>query len=312
MTREQWLDKRCFAASDGEPVERLVEAKRAQALSVSVCIPALNVEGTVAPIVEAIRRAYVSRHRLVDELIVINGPSDDETATRARRAGAIVVDEHEVLPKVGDGAGKGEALWKSLAASSGDLVLWLDSDVHDFEPGVVPAMLAPLIEHPSIDFVKAHYRRTFGDEPSGGGRVTEICARPLLNLFFPELTVFAQPLAGEVAGRRALLEAIPFCSGYGVEIGMLIDVWRRAGIGAMAQVDLGSRRHDHQDVAALGEMAYTITQAVLRRVEEGGREAGTDRYLRAAGDGRGRVSLVESTVHLAERPPMVEMPGYPR
>ena len=305
MDQEQWLNRRCFGGVD-YPAAALANAKGAQGLTVSVCIPALNVAATVAPIVAAIRRAYVDQLRLVDELIVINGPSTDKTAELARRSGAIVVDERDVLPEAGSGSGKGEALWKSLAASSGDVVIWLDSDVHEFDPAIIPALLGPIISDPAIAFVKAHYRRMFGHLPTGGGRVTEICARPLLNLFFPELTVFVQPLAGEVAARRTLLEKIPFCEGYGVEVGMLIDVWRQVGLDGMAQVDLGSRRHDHQDLGALGAMASTITQVVLRRAGHELRAAHGSQFVTARPDGSGGVQLGKAAVHVTERPPMID------
>ena len=309
VDQNQWLERRCFGTTD-KPIELIADAKRERGLSVSVCIPALNVEATVASIVEAIGRDYVDRDQLVDELIVINGPSTDQTAVRARKAGAVVIDERDVLPEVGAFAGKGEALWKSLACSHGDVLLWLDSDVHDFDHRIVPAMLAPIIDDPEISFVKAHYQRTFGAAPTGGGRVTEICARPLLNTFFPELAVFAQPLAGEVAARRTLVETLPFCSGYGVEMGMLIDVWQTAHLGAMAQVDLGSRRHDHQDLEALGEMAFAISQVVLDRAGLGPGLEARDRYIRASGVGDGDVRLTVSPVSRTERPPMNTIPGY--
>jgi glucosyl-3-phosphoglycerate synthase len=309
METQQWLETRCLDG-DGIDAPALARRKAADRLTVTVCLPALNVEQTVGPIVQAIRAAHMDDVQLVDELVVINGPSRDQTARQAAAAGARVVDERDVLAEAGAGSGKGDALWKSLAATSGDLILWLDADVHGFDPSVVPAMLAPLIEQPEVAFVKAHYRRAFEDSPAGGGRVTELCARPLLNLYFPELAVFAQPLAGEVAGRRDLLETIPFCGGYGVEIAMLIDVWRAVGLGAMAQVDLGSRRHNHQDLAALGQMAFTITQAVLRRAVGPGAQARSS-YVRAEGAGEGKVRLTESTVSLEERPPMANL-GVPQ
>jgi glucosyl-3-phosphoglycerate synthase len=199
-------------------------------------------------------------------------------------------------------------MWKSLAAVRGDLVVWLDADVVDFDPAFVTGLAGPLIEHPEVGYVKAVYRRALGGAGDGGGRVTEICARPLINIFYPELAGFAQPLSGEAAGRRELLSSVPFFSGYAVEIGLLIDLSRRAGLGALAQVDLGARRHVNQPTAALGAMASAITQAVLRRLADEGRAP--EALLEAAGPyarpvpGPDGLELVAVDTRPAERPPM--------
>jgi glucosyl-3-phosphoglycerate synthase len=310
--REEWLARRTFRGADFDP-ERLAARKRALGLGVSVCLPALDVADTVGAIVEAVRSRWRDEVGLVDQVAVIDGRSSDDTARVAAEAGAEVFQEDEVLPEAGSRRGKGEALWKSLAAVSGDLVVWLDSDVREFDPAFVPGLLGPLLTERGVGYVKALYRRPLGDGAEGGGRVTEICARPLLNLFYPELAGLVQPLSGEAAGRRGLLERLPFMGGYAVEIGLLLDIVRRFGLASLAQVDLGERRHRHQDTAALGEMAYVITQAVVRRLAQDGRapfelaEPGPYRRPVARGDG---YALRELALELDERPPMATFASY--
>ncbi len=308
MTRDEWLARRTFASRDVDPA-RLAHAKNAAGTRVSVCLPALDVADTVGPIVAAIRASWCGPGGLVDELIVVDSRSTDATAARAAEAGATVVQDHEVLPEAGPGAGKGEAMWKSLHASTGDLVLWIDADIVDFDPGFVPAMLAPLVTHADIGYVKAVYHRKLGDSDDGG-RVTEIAARPLLSAFYPDLAVLAQPLSGEAAGRRSLLQRVPFLSGYAVEVGLLIDILGAAGLAAIAQVDLGTRRHTNQSTAALGRMGYAILRAVLHRAQ--GRALDADGpYLRPqSGDGGWR--LTQTDVPLHERPPIAALDGYRR
>ena len=307
MDRDQWLRRRTYRGADYDP-DRLAEAARRAGLSISVCLPALNVAATVGPIVSAVREQLVEGAALVHEIVVVNSRSADDTVAAATAAGARVIQDDEVLPELGPGRGKGEAMWKSLAVLRGDIVVWLDADVVGFDPAFVTGLVGPLVEDPEVGYVKALYRRALGAEDDGGGRVTEICARPLINLFYPELAGFAQPLSGEAAGRRELLSSVPFFSGYAVELGLLIDLSRRAGIGALAQVDLGGRRHANQPTVALGAMASTITQAVLRRLADEGRapEAlleGAGAYVRPVPGAEGLV-LAEVDTRPAERPPM--------
>jgi glucosyl-3-phosphoglycerate synthase len=310
VTRDEWLRRRTFRGSDYDPAD-LLRRKREQGVTVSVGLPCLDVEDTVGPIVRAIRERWMEEVPLVDQLAAIDSHSTDGTAAAAARAGAEVYEEPEILPEAGPGRGKGEALWKSLVPLRGDLVLWLDSDVEDFDPAFVPGMLGPLLTDPGVGYVKAFYHRPMGD--LGGGRVTEICARPLLNLFRPDLAALAQPLAGEAAGRRTLLERLPFFTGYAVEIGLLLDIHRRHGLAPIAQVDLGERRHRHQQTVDLGRMAHAITRAVLRREAEEGRmperTAEHSGYARPVGDGPG-LHMREVDVPLQERPAMADMPGY--
>jgi len=233
---QEWFATR---TSSGQDWSRHRLASLKGSTRVSVVLPARDEAATVGAIVETLRRELVEQVPLVDELLVIDSGSEDSTAAVAHAAGARVVRQADVLPRLGDRPGKGEALWKSLLVASGDLIVFVDADLRDFDEQFVVGLLGPLLTDPGIDFVKAFYDRplTNGDQvlPAGGGRVTELVARPLLNLHWPGAAGFVQPLAGEYAGRRTLLEQLPFVSGYGVEIGMLIDVLEEHGLDAMAQ-----------------------------------------------------------------------------
>jgi glucosyl-3-phosphoglycerate synthase len=241
-----------------------VAAKADAGLTVSVCIPARDEAATVGPLVAAIRDRLVDRAGLVDEVVVVDDHSTDATAALAAAAGATVVDAATVLTDHGEGHGKGEALWKSVHRSHGDLVVWVDADIVDFDPDFIVQMAGPLLTDPGIDFVKGHYHRPEADGV-GGGRVTELLARPLLSLYFPDLAEVAQPLAGEYAGRRTLLERLPFVVGYGVDVALLIDAVRAVGIERVAQVDLGVRRHRNRTLDELGPQALAVGQAILDR-----------------------------------------------
>ena len=311
MTDDQWLSERTFTGADFDP-ERLLAAKRAGGTTVSVCLPSLNVADTIGPILNTVREHWMGGLPLVDELVVVDSHSRDASAQIAREAGARVVQDDETLPESGSARGKGEALWKSLAATRGDLIVWLDSDLVDFAPAYIPGLLGPLLTNHEIDFVKAIYTRQLG-ATTDGGRVTEICARPLINLFYPQLAGFAQPLAGEQAGRRSLLERVPFFTGYAVELGLLIDILGVAGLGALAQVDLGTRTHLNQPTHALGEMAFAIQHAVLQRLAREGRVpeelAAADGYARPERS-NGRWVLTTTPISPTERIPMREIAGY--
>lgn len=246
-------------------------------------------------VVEAVVRGLVDRHGLVDEVLVVDDGSSDGTAAVAAAAGARVVSTSEVL--VGDGLrhGKGEALWKSLAASTGDVVCWVDADIRGFDPAFVTGLVGPVLVDPQVDFVKGRYERD-------GGRVTELLARPLIATLFPHLAGFDQPLAGEYAGQRSLLERLPFASGYGVDLALLVDVAAEVGVARMAEVDLGVRVHRNRPLDELSPAAVSVLTAALRRAEV---EVSTQTLLRRPGS---EPVLVDST----ERPPLVEVPGYGR
>jgi glucosyl-3-phosphoglycerate synthase len=249
---------------DDHDTGELAAAKAAAGVAVSVCLPARNEEATVGAIVEAVRRELAGGAGLVDEVLVMDDHSTDRTAVVAADAGATVIDAAGVLAELGPGHGKGEALWKSLFAAKGDLIVWCDADIIDFDVHFVTGLLGPLLTSPEIQFVKGFYERPVAGE-TGGGRVTELAARPALSLLFPDLAGVIQPLAGEYAGRRGALEQLPFASGYGVDLGLLIDVFRTFGPSAMAQVDLGVRVHRNRTLQDLGPQALSVLHAVFSR-----------------------------------------------
>jgi len=241
--------------------------------TVSVVIPTRNAAGTIAATVGELR--ILAEDGLVDQILVVDADSPDGTAAVARDAGAEVHSENELMEGFGPALGKGDAMWRALAAASGDIVVYVDGDVTDFGRHYATGLIGPLTD-PSKQFVKGRYRRPFryggSEEPSGGGRVTELVARPLLARLVPELLAFSQPLAGEVAARRALLERVPFACGYGVEIAMLLDVWQRVGLGGMAEVGLGTKRNDHQSLSALADMSAEVIAALADGLDRLGRD----------------------------------------
>ncbi len=269
---QDWFVSRTYT---GRQPDRYRLAELKGDTRVSVVLPARDEASTVGAIVTALREELAEAVPLLDEIVVIDSGSMDLTSRVAADAGAQVFSQRDILPETGDRPGKGEALWKSLHVTTGDVVAFIDADLREFDPQFAVGLLGPLLSDPTVGFVKAFYDRplTNGDTvlPAGGGRVTELVARPLLNLHYPELAGFVQPLAGEYAARRSLLERLPFVSGYGVEIGMLIDVFEDSGLQGMAQVDLGSRRHRNSDDAALGRMAAQVYLSLLSRLQRHGR-----------------------------------------
>ena len=265
-----WFERRLSHSSDWK-LSALLDAK-ADA-SVAVVLPALNEAGTVGRIVERIRRDLVVRHGLVDELVVMDSGSTDSTPQVAAAAGARVVHREDVLTQFSPYDGKGEVLWRSLAATTSDVLVFVDSDLRDFSTTFVTGLLGPLLTDATVHFVKATYDRPVHGSvtPAGGGRVTELVARPLINMYWPDLAGFIQPLGGEYAARRSLLERLPFPVGYGVEFGLLVDTVATVGLDAMAQVDLVRRKHRNQSVTKLGRMAAEIMQVAFDRLEREGR-----------------------------------------
>jgi len=267
-----------------------------------VCLPARNEAATIAAIVREAVRLDV-----VDEVVVLDDGSTDDTAATASAAGARVVSEASVLPEAGPGSGKGNAMWKSLYACEGDVVCWVDADLRNFRGEYVERLCAPLLGDTDTMFVKAYFTRTFEGAPTGGGRVTELVARPLLSLLFPKLADIVQPLGGEYAARRSALEVVPFVEGWGVELGLLVDIVDRFGRDAVAQVDLDAREHRNRPLDQLGPQALAIIATALRRaglVPE--QTAPFVELLRARPDG----SVDAEPVEVRERPPIVTVPAY--
>jgi glucosyl-3-phosphoglycerate synthase len=244
--------------------------------SVTVCVPARDEAPTIAPIVRDL--VELRDIGVVDQVLVADHDSTDGTGEIAAGLGAEVVRTGAIRPDLGPVLGKGDNLWRALAAVRGDVVCFVDADSADFGPHFVCGLIGPLLAEPSLEYVKGYYRRPWRDgegvRPSGGGRVTHLLARPLLARFYPELLAFDQPLAGEMAARRELFERVPFATGYGLEIGLLIDVYRTVGLAAMCQVDLESRQNRHRPLDELGPMADAVLETVLARLADEGRVAG--------------------------------------
>ena len=308
-----WFELRTTSAAsvDALDLDAMLTAKRRGQHRVSVVLPARDEERTVGRLVGDLHDRWVRHTPLVDELLVVDSDSTDATATVARAAGADVVAAADVLPAHGSRPGKGEALWKSLAATTGDLVVFLDADLLGDVTHFVPGLLAPLLTDPQVDYVKGCYTRPLEVDGTsvlaGGGRVTELTARPLLNALWPELAGFVQPLGGEYAGRRSALERVPFVSGYGVEVGLLVDLLQLSGLTGLAQVDLGLRRHTSQEQEALGRMAGQVVSTVLARA--GGRSEAGGLLTQFRHDGAGFVPH-STPVAVDERPPMATVPEY--
>ncbi|WP_274560000.1 glucosyl-3-phosphoglycerate synthase [Streptomyces spiramyceticus] len=304
---ERWLDRRSWSAAD-RPLDRLISAKAAgRGTTVSVVLPALDEEATVGEIVTVIRRELMEAVPLVDELVVIDSGSKDRTAQVAAAAGARVVHRDDILPRIPAAPGKGEVLWRSLLVTTGDIVCFVDADLKDFSASFVSGIVGPLLTDPDVQFVKAMYDRPLGAAAGQGGRVTELVARPLLNLHWPQLAGFVQPLGGEYAARRSLLERLPFPVGYGVELALLIDSLHTVGLDALAQVDVGVRRHRHQDGQALGRMAAAIYRTAQLRLSRGHLVRPSLTQFE-----RGDEGFVPRThvVDTEERPPMREIEEY--
>ncbi|MCC3770352.1 glucosyl-3-phosphoglycerate synthase [Streptomyces sp. UNOC14_S4] len=304
---ERWLDRRSWSVGD-RPLDQLLTAKRGAGTTVSVVLPALNEEATVGDIVATIRRELMSEAvPLVDELVVLDSGSTDRTAEVAAAAGARVVHRDSVLPRLPALPGKGEVLWRSLLVTGGDIVCFIDSDLRDFSADFVSGIVGPLLTDPGVQFVKAMYDRPLGEAAGQGGRVTELVARPLLNLHWPQLAGFVQPLGGEYAARRSLLERLPFPVGYGVELGLLVDALHTVGLDALAQVDVGVRLHRHQDGRALGRMAAAIYRTAQLRLARGHLIRPVLTQFERTADG---FTPRTYAVDTEERPPMADVPEY--
>lgn len=312
-----WLESNTFHFSEFEDIAKLVKAREEAGISISVCIPTLNEEATIGTVVETFRSKLIEEFPLVDEIAVIDSGSTDRTLEIANHAGADTYLSAEILPERGFNLGKGENLWKAIYQLKGDVICYVDGDIKNIHSRFVTGLVAPLIYRPDVKYVKAFYDRPMthreGTRPSGGGRVTEILVRPLFSLFFPELTALVQPLSGEYAVRREVLEQIPFPIGYGVETSHLIDVYEKWGLKAFAQTDLKSRIHNNQTTTELGKMSFSILQSIFMRLERMGLVdqtidfSGILRQFQTEGP---RYEQSLTRIIEEERPPMNSVPEY--
>ena len=314
---DKWFAQNTFHAGEFEDLPALVQAKARQGVTISLALPALNEAATVGRVIETVKCALMDDVPLLDEIVLIDSNSTDRTREIAADWGVPVHIHQHLLPHLGARRGKGEALWKSLLVTRGDIIVWIDTDIVNIHPRFVYGLVGPLLINPNLQFIKGFYRRPLkvGEkiQAGGGGRVTELTARPLLNLFYPELSGVMQPLAGEYAGRRATLEQLPFSSGYGVETGLLIDVFERCGLDAIAQVDLLERIHHNQPLEALSKMSFAILQTVVRKLERRYGRALLDdvnrsmKLIRYAG---GNYYLDVEEIAELDRPPMIDLADY--
>ncbi|MBI3243498.1 MAG: glucosyl-3-phosphoglycerate synthase [Chloroflexi bacterium] len=314
---DKWFAENTFHAGEFADLRRLLALKEKQSLKISLALPALNEEATVGRVIETVKRALMDETPLLDEIVLIDSNSTDRTREIAKSLGVPVYIHQQILPELDARRGKGEALWKSLLVTEGDIIAWVDTDIVNIHPRFVYGIIGPLLLNPLIQFVKGFYRRPLkvGDktQAGGGGRVTELTARPLLNLFYPELSGVIQPLSGEYAGRRSALEQFSFFSGYGVETGLLIDVFEKYGLGAIAQVDLLERIHHNQPLEALSKMSFAILQAVIRKLERRYNRAILDdvnKSMKLIRHQSGNYFLDVEEIVERDRPPMIGMPEY--
>lgn len=314
---DKWFAENTFRSTEFADIERLVELKQQQGVTISLGLPALNEEKTVGQVISTVKQALMDQFPLLDEIVLIDSGSVDYTREIAMDLGIPVYIHQEILPQYGAVRGKGEALWKSLYVLKGDIVVWIDTDITNIHPRFVYGVVGPLLYHPHLQYVKGFYRRPLrqGEKlvAGGGGRVTELTARPLLNLFFPELSGLIQPLAGEYAGRRQALEQVPFFTGYGVETGLLIDILDRFGLFAIGQTDLRKRIHHNQPLPSLSKMSFAIIQVVIRRLEDRHKLRLLEEINKTMNLIRyepGRYYLETEEIRERERPPMITIPEY--
>jgi len=315
---DKWFAENTFHANEFSDLDALVALKRRQGLTISLGLPALNEEATLASVIGTLKEALFDRVPLLDEIVLIDSDSTDRTREIAAEFGIPIHIHQQVLPEAGPALrGKGEALWKSLHVLRGDIIVWVDTDITNMTPQFVYGLLGPLLQEPRIKYVKGYYRRPIKSggvlQEEGGGRVTELTARPMFNLFYPQLSGLIQPLAGEYAARREVLEGIPFFSGYGVETGHLIDVLEMYGLSAIGQVNLGQRIHRNQPLQALSRMSFAIMQVILERVQE--RRGitlleGANRSMKQIVFADNRLSLDVKAVRDTERPPISKIEAY--
>ncbi|MEX1071432.1 MAG: glucosyl-3-phosphoglycerate synthase [Anaerolineales bacterium] len=314
---DKWFAENTFHANEFVRLDELKNLKERQSVTISLAMPALNEEKTVGRVIRTIQSALMNKVGIVDELVLIDSGSTDKTRQIAQDLGLPIHVHQDILPQYGFRSGKGDALWKSLYVTKGDIVLWIDTDIVNINPRFVYGLIGPLLAQPHLQFIKGFYRRPLkvGNkiQAGGGGRVTELTARPMLNLFYPELSGIVQPLSGEYGGRRSALEQLTFYSGYGVETGLLIDVFEKFGLAAIGQVDLQERIHHSQDLEALSMMSFAIIQVVMRKLEKRYSQeflADVNKTLKLIRYADERFFLDVEEIVEEERPPMVSLPEY--
>lgn len=313
-----WLSTHTYHHADFKDLTRLVELKERKGLTISLCLPALNEAKTIAKEIVIMKSELMRRYPLIDEIVVIDSGSQDNTRAIARSFGADVYKSEDILPDLDSYKGKGENLWKALYITKGDIIVYLDADIKNIHHRFAYALIGPLLHTDNIKYTKAFYDRPIAIgknklRPTGGGRVTELVIRPLFSLFFPELTQIMQPLSGEYAGYREIFEAIPFPIGYGVETSIILDIYHKWGLDVIAQVDLEKRIHRNQDTKALGRMAFMILKTFINRKEK----QGVVELKRETFDEMIQYNLVREEyapdiykLPSIERPPMLEIPAY--
>ncbi|MBN1404211.1 MAG: glucosyl-3-phosphoglycerate synthase [Opitutales bacterium] len=313
----KWLSENTFHHGQFWDILKLVEIKRQKGLKISLCIPTLNEEKTIGKEIVVFKSELMDRYPLIDEFAVIDSGSTDRTMEVSRSYGADTYFSGDILPEHGFKRGKGENLWKAIHQLKGDIIVYVDADIKNIHPRFVTGLVGPLLWKDSIQYVKAFYDRPLafsqGIRPSGGGRVTEILVRPLFSLFFPELTALIQPLSGEYAVRREVLEAMPFPIGYGVETSHILDVYHKWGLGAFGQTDLDQRVHRNQSTLSLGKMSFGILQSFLRRIESFGmvdKLPEMSNIFRQFQAHESRYEQVTQEIIEEERPPMSSIPQY--
>jgi glucosyl-3-phosphoglycerate synthase len=319
MAQDESILRYSYRSGEFRDKKALVELKAKKGLRISLAFPTLNEEATIAKEILVLKTELMDRFPLLDEIVVIDSGSTDRTREIAAKYGAKVYVSAEVLPRYGTFRGKGENLWKSLYVLDGDIIVWIDADIVNIAPKFLYGLVGPLLQHDEIGYVKAFYKRPIrsasGLAASGGGRVTEILVRPLFSLLYPELAQLVQPLSGEYAGRRVILEQLPFSVGYGVEVGHLIDIYHNLGPQVIAQVDMDLRIHRNQSIEALSRMSFGILSTFIDRLERYGeakilKELGA-RHIALADEGE-RLELLPTEIATTERPPMRTIDEYMR
>ncbi|MEX0770234.1 MAG: glucosyl-3-phosphoglycerate synthase [Balneolaceae bacterium] len=313
---QKWIDSNTYHHSQFWDLKKLVEEKEKKGLKISLCLPTLNEEKTIGKEIIIFRSELMNRYPLIDEIAVIDSGSDDNTLEVAETYGADTYLASDILPNLEQKRGKGENLWKAIYQLEGDIIVYVDADISNIHPRFVYGLVAPLIKSDPIKYVKAFYDRPLAFSgnvrASGGGRVTEILVRPLFSLFFPELTAIIQPLSGEYAVRREVLEQIAFPIGYGVETSHLIDVHNKFGLEAFAQTDLDKRVHENKPTQALGKMSFGILQTFIKRAKSLGiiDKANHETILRQFQVKKDHYQQLKIDIQEEERPPMIEIPEY--